>query len=516
MIQRPQPSIDEKDYYEDYTWTNSHHNVSCRVERFYEAWNRNTLGVITVNTRENWFLGLKKLFEIVVQAEEQKKRVRALGSGWSLSDVATSSQYMVNTVPLDIAWIGLPAKEVYSPTILPGRLVMAQCGVFISQLNQWLFQKSLALPTCGSSDGQTIVGAMSTGTHGAAINVGSVQDYVLGLHVITAADQSYWIEGEEKVLSDDAIVQYAGPGAQRINDNTIFQAALVSFGSFGIIASVLLHAEPLYQLQLYQRYYTLDEVRPCLHDPRNLAPLQLKDNPHHVEFIINPYKQEEVIARVMYKISPPVAELLTEITYGLGIDIIELFGQVADSMPTSVAGIMVFISRFLKEQYKEINGEVEFPGNIFKGNNSGFRGKGMSTEFGVQSADAERTLDLIYKTASQQAIPGVLGLRYVQSSKALLSMAKFPTTATFEIPGAYSKTTLAYYHHLWNTLDQAGINYTFHWGQMANLTPENLPKKWTAEAVQKWLDSRHRLLPTAELKQRFSNEFLVRCGLHKE
>lgn len=51
----------------------------------------------------------------------------------------------------------------------------------------------LALPTCGASNGQTIVGATQTGTHGSAHAYGPMPNYVRALHIVAEGGKHYLI-----------------------------------------------------------------------------------------------------------------------------------------------------------------------------------------------------------------------------------------------------------------------------------------------------------------------------------
>ena len=112
--------------------------------------------------------GLLGLQEVVRQAETNNKRVRAIGSSWSLSPVAFTEEYLVNTARLRYSF-RLTAPSMLEPGTVHGDgLVFAQCGVQIKSLNVNLERRGFCLPTAGASNGQTIVGALSTGTHGSA------------------------------------------------------------------------------------------------------------------------------------------------------------------------------------------------------------------------------------------------------------------------------------------------------------------------------------------------------------
>jgi hypothetical protein len=159
-------------------WTNKHQNLSQRVWRHYDVWNRAGVG------DDAWRGGLGNLHEILADAQSLGRRVRAVGARWSLSPVAMCPDVMINTMPLNYHQLGLPARHVATTAADPSRLVFAQCGARVGELSQSLEARGYALPTSGASNGQTICGAISTGTHGSARRVGSMQDFILGLHLL--------------------------------------------------------------------------------------------------------------------------------------------------------------------------------------------------------------------------------------------------------------------------------------------------------------------------------------------
>ena len=174
-------------------WQNKHLNVSATVERLYDAWNRWSDG--SRPPQDVWQPGLRALQRIVRDAEASGKRVRGLGGGWSLSGAAVTSGFLVDTKQLNQLVIGM------SPAFLdanfqgdPGHLAFAQCGVSVMELNTALEERALSLSTSGASNGQTICGAISTGTHGSAHAFGAMQEFIVGLHIVAEAGKHYWIE----------------------------------------------------------------------------------------------------------------------------------------------------------------------------------------------------------------------------------------------------------------------------------------------------------------------------------
>jgi FAD/FMN-containing dehydrogenase len=185
-------------------WMNKHENLTATVDQLIDVWNG------PAPNGESWRVGCRKLQAILESAQVKGRRVRAVGGRWSLSPVAICPDVMINTLPLNYHAIGLPAAHVSSTHVDPAHLVFAQCGTSVAELNTTLESNGLALPTSGASNGQTICGAISTGTHGSARRVGSMQDYMLGLHVLAEDGHNYWIEPASKPVVSDGVLPSPG------------------------------------------------------------------------------------------------------------------------------------------------------------------------------------------------------------------------------------------------------------------------------------------------------------------
>jgi hypothetical protein len=113
------------------------------------------------------------LQELIHQALESDHPLRAHGGTWSFSPIAATSGFLLNTRPLNYRFPIAP-DQVHPGHPGSNPLFFVQCGTSIADLNGYLATKNLALQTCGASNGQTIAGAVSTGTHGAALNIGAM------------------------------------------------------------------------------------------------------------------------------------------------------------------------------------------------------------------------------------------------------------------------------------------------------------------------------------------------------
>ncbi|MCI0693063.1 FAD-binding protein [candidate division KSB1 bacterium] len=234
-------------------WVNWHENFKPQpLKKLIDVWN-----VRPEESRIEWYNAATKGFqEVIADALRRGDSMRAIGGGWSFSDVTRTDGILLNTRPLNYRF------RIDHNQAHPGyggdasNLAFVQCGISIADLNRYLRNKGKSLKTSGASNGQTIVGAFSTGTHGSALDVGSIQDYVVALHLIVAPERAVWLERASQPVIADTFPSMLG--AELIRDDDLFNAALVSFGCFGIIHGVVIEATDLYYLQAYRRLMPLN------------------------------------------------------------------------------------------------------------------------------------------------------------------------------------------------------------------------------------------------------------------
>lgn len=122
--------------------------------------------------------------------------------------------------------------------------------------------------TLGGAGGQTVYGALATGTHGGDYLQRPIADSVVAVHLVCDDGRHFWIEPEfsqlEMRLTDDDKLKahygnlFPGDASVRfkiIRDNDIFNSVIVGGWRFGVIASLVLRVVPQY----------------CLHEHRRLA-----------------------------------------------------------------------------------------------------------------------------------------------------------------------------------------------------------------------------------------------------
>jgi hypothetical protein len=81
-----------------------------------------------------------------------------------------------------------------------------------TEFPNWNFTGSWAFETLGGAGGQTIVGALTTGTHGGDVHLPPVSDYVKAIHLVVDGGRHYWIEPERAVVDPG---RFCGAAIQR-------------------------------------------------------------------------------------------------------------------------------------------------------------------------------------------------------------------------------------------------------------------------------------------------------------
>ena len=134
-------------------------------------------------------------------------------------------------------------------------MLLCQCGTLdradqrnagiAEQCSAQQGQRRKALRTSGASNGQTIAGALGTGVHGSAIGCRGHGKPSCRYPTCLTANRNMWIERASAPVMNDGFA--ARLGAELVRDDTLFEAALVSLGSLGIVHSVLICATGRYR-----------------------------------------------------------------------------------------------------------------------------------------------------------------------------------------------------------------------------------------------------------------------------
>jgi len=492
-------------------WTNRHDTFTQSINNLFDLINGNT-----GNGFDDYNAMTEAIQAFLGKAITENKTVRALGGGWSFTKVAAAEGWILNTKMLNMIF---PIRSTQSLSSnykrTPNDLLFAQCGNSIQELNDWLKKNKRSLKTSGASNGQTIVGCFSTGTHGSAIDVGSVPDFIVGIHLITGPDKHVWLERRSYPVVSELFIQKFK--TKLVADDELFNAALVSFGSFGFIHGVMIETEDIYLLESYRKKIPLDNSFKHIMETLDFSNANFIPNgnerPFHFQAVIDQYNLAGgAYATIMYKrpytenYQPPVVDFNKA---GPGDDVAAVIGIITDLVP---ALTHLVVSKLVKSSYTLYEGVLGTSGEIFTNNN--IRGKLLSTAIGIPLDRVLEVNDLLIEMNEDHGpLSGILSYRYVKRSAATLAFTKFDPTCILELDCAESNTTRNFYNEVWNELEARGIPHSFHWGKIHNLDEAKTRKIYGA-SMDTWIEQRNKIMSQESMKI-FNTQSLKECGLDK-
>lgn len=488
------------------TFDNWHESVHQKVTRLVDIWN-GTPNQATIAGYNATTAGLQGL---VKQALDEGLSLRGLGGGWAFTPVAATDGILLNTKPLNYQF-RLANQNLHANYQGRGdNLVFAQCGVSIAELNATLLARGKSMRTTGASNGQTIAGAISCGTHGSAIDVGAIHDSVVALHIVTAPDRHVWLERATAPLASDSLV--AAVGAQLVRDDALFNAALVSFGSFGIIHGVVLEVDDLFYLQDYRKQYPNAAATWAAIEQLDFANVALPRGgavrPYFFQALFNPYDRTGgPYLTVMYRDATRPAGAPSPGLHDKwrpGDSIADLVGGATDLTSQITPSLAPML---LHAMYPDVNGVAGTWGEMFWDTSS--RGKLASTAMGIPMERAQEAVEALYDLNDEFQIPGFFAMRFVKGSQAPLAFTRHQErTCVLEVDGAFSNKMMAFYAAAWEKMNELGIPTTYHWGKMQPFDAAGPVRMYGKPAVDAWKAARKTLLPTPKLRSVFSNQLL--------
>src|SRR5215204_4641342 len=455
------------------------------------------------------------------KGREAGKRILAIGSGWGLSKINITDGWLVNTKLLNGCY---DVADRYFDDAYPAagrpRVVLAQAGMQIAELNAYLellpedIARKRALKAAGIGNGQTIAGAVSGNTHGSQINFGAMPDFVVGLHIATGTGRTLWIEKASKpVLNQDFAAKI---GAELIRDDDIFNAAVVSFGTFGIIAAMAVETEPIYQLDfppIGDIHH--DDLKAKLTGFATADPADVD----HYEFIFDPHTRTQMAMeagarRVPFQPGVPTPKprwiIRDKNGFAPGINAVRLLGLLRFLPPRFITGAQM-------KQYRKIallNSVRGTPGQLYTSSIYYLEGYTESA-IGVSLRDAPAMIDVCSEVAREMRLHSISQVRLCRSSGATLGFTQHePKTAVFEIGLINDEKFPEFERRMDEALRVAGIRYTLHWSKNSGIDPEKLDYMYGADKIASWKAARRAVFDDdASLMEMFEHDAMVQAGL---
>jgi hypothetical protein len=463
----------------------------------------------------------KGLDGLIQQARDAGKRALALGAGWGLSEINVTDGWLVNTKLLNGCYdIGDAYFHPDYPAADRPYVVLAQAGMQIAELNAYLEllpqhdSDRRALKAAGIGNGQTIAGAVSGNTHGSQINYGAMPDFVVGLHVATGSGRTQWIERASRPVVNQAFLDAID--ADLVRDDDIFNAAVVSFGTFGIIAAMAVETAPIYQLEF-------PPIGDISHDDlkAKLTRFGQADPPdlYHYEFIFDPHSRSEMAMeagapKVAFQpgVPTPVPRwiLRDKNGYAPGDSILSVVRLLRFLPARLITGIQF-------GQYRRmalLNDVRGTPGQLYTSSIYYLEGY-TETAFGVSVNDAPATIDICSQVARAMRLPSISQVRLVHRSQATLGFTQHePKTAVFEVGLINDKRFSEFERRMDEGFRDAGIRYTMHWSKNSGIDASKLEYMYGRPQIDSWRQARRAVFGgDEELMRTFESDAMVRAGL---
>jgi hypothetical protein len=490
--------------------TNVHHTFTQTLNKFFKLFNGDEDSVL-----DKYNATTKIVQQFLQDCVNQQRNLRVLGSNWSFTKIGYTNDWMLGTMNLN-KMVAIEPTDLLEPSSFEShKYLLAQCGCGIQELSRVLHPLKRALKTSGASNGQTIAGAVSTGTHGAAIDFGATPEFVVGLHLIVSPTKHIYLERETKPLFSPSFADAIG--AELVRDDDLFNAALVSFGSFGYIHGVMIETEPRYLLNSWRKRVPLEDLKTVMEtlDFSSTPFLPIPNQrPFHFQVLVNPYDLGPgAYVTIMYKREYKEDYPRTPIDYnkaGPGEDAPSFLGRLTKQFPIVTH---LVVNELIKKAYAPYDDQWGTLNEVFY--NTDIQGKVLSAAVAIPVSYTNTVLNILLQlNKTGNPFVGVFAFRYVKQSTATLGFTKFPFTCVAEFDSVESPNTRDFYTSLWNELDNANVPYTFHWGKINNLDASRINKMY-GNSVTEWIEARNKVLP-GEMLSVFTNETMSNWGLDKK
>jgi hypothetical protein len=273
--------------------------------------------------------------DLVRKCEDKGLHVRALGSRWSFNDIIMTQTVVDLRAHQRVLACVHGRERVWRrdspviPAALLGsaedaKLVHVEAGITVNALLAALNEQDedaksgrrdhWGLPMMGASSGQTLIGAIATGTHGGAFDRPPLADAVRAIHLVGAGGRHFWLEGggARRVTDPEKLARALPSVAEHIHqEDALFNAALVSLGCMGIVMDVILEVPR--EIGVSQRVLPTSwhAIRDALKSgklfedatpfgvrhPDEAAGMKVRPVPESLEIFLNPYRTKDNYAK---------------------------------------------------------------------------------------------------------------------------------------------------------------------------------------------------------------------------
>lgn len=488
-------------------WRNWHDTYSVDAGRRYEL--HRGSGRMTA---EGFRKSARLVLDLIDEARAAGKVLRPMAGTWSFSQVTGQQDaWLLDTT--QAKWKARLDWAVLDPAFSgdPDDLLLVQCGVSIFEINRYLErQRGRSLITTGASNGQTFVGAMSTSTHGSAIDHGAMPEQVAAIQLLCPDGRNLWLEDpDDPVIAQSLADEF---GATIVRDKQQFRAALVSLGLLGVIHAVVIRTRPLsllsasqfqhpYNADLHHAMRTLDTSRLALPAQVEVPPGRAR--PYFFQVVVSPHKEPTpAYVKVMYDLPfPPGRAIDYRLAgrYGAAYDLPGVVGALLDVVEPLTP---LVTNAIIAQELRSFFNQKGTWGETFDFTTP--RAQTAGAALAVPADRSVEALDLALKTYRRVGpAPVVFACRFAQKTPGLLAFQRFAPSCIIDIDGLNSVNTHLVMEAVRQAFDDAGIHYAQHWGKFHDLRGGRLQQSYGSDLTA-FRQVRDQLLPSAADKRTFS------------
>ncbi|MEM1195999.1 MAG: FAD-binding protein [Pseudomonadota bacterium] len=541
-------------------WLDEHRTCDRRALRVFKV-RAEASGDPTANLAADLAERSERLGALMDDLAAQPHPVAITGSAWSQADLFASPAVRVDTAMDKAVW-AIP-EDALAPDFAgdADRYVVATGGAKLYDIMRFLDARGLSLRTAGSHNGQSIAGAIATGTHGSVLGEAGLERHVRGILFIGGSGARHWIADPDcPVLSEAFIQGFATPA-----DPALFHDAVIHLGGLGYCAAVLLEGVPRFGLSWKK---TIAPLAPSWWDAvaradykSAAAPLIGEETPAFYELTFDPNSglDADVMQTVYWRDPLPEPDLASGPPDPSGLppqaparDALDLVTDAINSFSQSMVasrsakdeddeddrdgGFLSFARRlrlldiaqltfddFRKdaaqrplsnqpESLVALTGDWQ-PREVF-----GIRIDTFNAALSVPVAELRRALEIGTTIAADWRKHFVFTVRFAKRSRARLSFLRFEDTAIINIDGLTRAGIAGWISHsdefsraFTKALEKAGVPFSMHWGKDIESDADKIAADF-GEAAARYKAARAQLVPEG-LREKLCPPMLQRWGL---
>lgn len=511
-------------------WDTLHNNGPWKLKTLYKT--KLEASSLMPSDIDRYNDAAQEIQRLLTETKNKNEGFRAYGSAWSMSNIAHQKDRMHFNAHMN-TYFSFKDQDLHALSRYAAEnLFLFQCGNIIKEISEKLEGHGKSLKTTGASNGQTIAGCISTGVHGSAVNVGSVQDYVVGLNLIIGPNPGdiVYLERHTKPALNDVFAQKLR--SRVIRNDGLFNAVLVGLGSFGFIHGVVIETQNLFLLKRYvkkiKKETALELAEKLDFKSFKGIPEEIKSSgetnvPYHYKVFINQYREDkdkDYVVEFMYKkpFKLNYPDPFPVIKKSIYRDLINVAVEIGSRVPSTIP---LFINALKKSILPKVD-EISMGTLAETFWDAPYQGPAFAISFGVDHTDAKEALKILSKISIDEGpMPGIFAMRFIKKSDATLSFARFPTTCMIEIDGVLwnEKKKLGTLKDLSRKMIEAlqlhGIAFTLHWGKNADWSFPGLVDHMYGQDAVNWRKYRCALL-SEDMQKLFLNDFLKETMLSKK